>query len=347
MTRSRVLTAIGFGAVIALPAQAFAQRIDNSQSRRINEMAEYGQLREAEIAARIGGPQVTVTLGDVLVLRGRLVAADSVYRLAVANHLPAYRSADAALAELALRHGDRVDAARRASGITGDYEKTGAQWSPEDVVAAGRAYVVLGAVKPSAFHDALAAFDRAAAADSSNLDARLRAADMLLDKYNAPDARDSYEQVLERQPDQPRALLGLARALSFEGHAEATDAVRKKSCRQSGAPVPAYLLLRGTARRGGSIRFRSQRCLTRALHRFIRGGGVGRDRRHRVAARRFGGIQTGAGCGAEASSRNHPSSMRRLPRPRRDSGATPTRRRWPNLQCRPIHSRRTHTASSA
>jgi hypothetical protein len=38
---------------------------------------------------------------------------------------------------------------------------------------------------------ALGAFDAAAAAAPSNVEARLRAADLLLDRYNAPDAKQS------------------------------------------------------------------------------------------------------------------------------------------------------------
>ena len=63
-------------------------------------------------------------------------------------------------------------------------------------MAAGRAYVVLGADDAQDLRSALRAFDAAVAADSSALEPRLRLGDLFLDKYNAPDARASYREAL-------------------------------------------------------------------------------------------------------------------------------------------------------
>ncbi|MGH7592549.1 MAG: tetratricopeptide repeat protein, partial [Gemmatimonadales bacterium] len=104
------------------------------------------------------------------------------------------------------------------------------------------AWAVLGRWDPQAFHEALRVFDRAIAADSGDVEAQIRAADLLLDKYNAPDARASYQAVLRRVPDEPRALLGLARVKAFEGAPDATDAVRR-SLAANPDLVPALLLL--------------------------------------------------------------------------------------------------------
>ncbi len=152
------------------------------------------------------------------------------------------RTAEVVLAEQAAHRGDWSDAIERAKVIAAAYAQSTNTWSVTDIIAAGRAYVILGARDPHFFHDALQAFDRAAARDSTNIDARLRAADLLLDKYNAPDAVESYQQVLKLVHDEPHALLGLARAFSFSGDPKATEAVRA-SIRVDSMIAPAHVLL--------------------------------------------------------------------------------------------------------
>lgn len=152
------------------------------------------------------------------------------------------RAAEASLAERAARHGDWVEANLDASMLVADYVAGGASWPVKDVIAAGRAYVVLGARDPQAFHAALQAFDRAAARDSTNVEARLRAADLLLDKYNAPDAVQSYLEVLKLAPNEAQALLGLARAAAFDGTGDATARVRRALAADA-TLAPAYVLL--------------------------------------------------------------------------------------------------------
>ena len=131
------------------------------------------------------------------------------------------RTVEVAAAEVAQRRGDRAAAVQRASAIAAAYEAGGTRWSSADRVAAGRAYLLLSAGSASAVRQALAAFDAAAAADAANLDARLRAAELLLDKYNIPDAKQSFDDVLRRSPENGRALLGLARIAHQAGKPEA------------------------------------------------------------------------------------------------------------------------------
>ncbi|MGH7524156.1 MAG: tetratricopeptide repeat protein [Gemmatimonadales bacterium] len=225
-----------------LPACLAGQARKPGDQRGVPGLIESGKPDDAERAARAGGNAMAVTLGEILVLRGKLPAADSIFRAAVAAKLPAYRSAEAALAELAARRGDRVAAMCLAETVTLAYQQGGGSWPPDDQVAAGRAFAVLGRWDPQAFHDALRAYDHAVAVDSSNVDAELRAADLFLDKYNAPDARASYQLVLARVPDQPRALFGLARADAFEGNPGAMGLLRQ-SLKSNPALVPALLLL--------------------------------------------------------------------------------------------------------
>ncbi len=149
---------------------------------------------------------------------------------------------EASAAELAARHGEWGEANSRATALVTAYAAAGASWSAGDMIAAGRAYVVLGAHDPQAFHTALQVFDRAAARDSTNVDARLRAADLLLDKYNAPDALQSYHDALKIAPRDARALLGLARVAAFDGEGNATSEARVALAADA-TLAPAWVLL--------------------------------------------------------------------------------------------------------
>lgn len=224
-------------APVALAAQAPAPTPADVRFR-----AEEGRIAEAEAIARQGGAGYTVALADVLVMRGRLAEADSLYRVAIQGGLAEARRAQAGRAELAERRGDRSEALRLASELTAAYQRRGGSWPTDDRVAVGRAYVVVGAVQPSAFRSALALFDEVTAADTTNVEAPLRAADLLLEKYNAPDARESYEVVAKREPGYPRAVLGLARAMAFDGQPIALPAARAALDRNP-VLVPALLLL--------------------------------------------------------------------------------------------------------
>lgn len=147
---------------------------------------------------------------------------------------------DVEAAERAHRRGDRALAVQRASALTASYERNGARWPSGDRVAAGRAYLLLSAGSATAVRQALAAFDAAVAADSTNLDARLRAAELLLDKYNVPDAKAAFEDVLRRAPENARALLGLARIASAAGDPHAS-ALRRRCLAADPTLVDAHV----------------------------------------------------------------------------------------------------------
>jgi tetratricopeptide (TPR) repeat protein len=194
--------------------------------RRVQALADAGRLDEAEREARAGGAPLAAFLGEVLALRGRMAAAESAYRAAVATGGRGQRVAQVGLAELAQRRGDDDGAFNRADSVAAAYERDRSRWSSDDRTAAGRAYLLLG-TDSRWVRSALAAFDDAFAIDSSNVDAAIRVGDLFIDKYNAPDARAQFEVVLRRAPDHPRALLGLARVLDFQDSSRAMDVARR------------------------------------------------------------------------------------------------------------------------
>lgn len=230
------------GLLVGLACAGLSSQDGGSPAARVRALAEMGRLAEAEAAARAGGAALAVPLGEVLVLRGRLGAADSAFSDAVRAGSTDRRTAEASLAELSARRGDAATAERRAAALIGAYERDASGWTAEDHTAAGRAYVVLGAGDPQAFKAALRAFDAAVALDSTAVEPRIRLGDLFLGKYNAPDARASYRDVLKVAPNHPRALLGLARVLAFEGSPETTAAVRT-SLVANPALAPAHVVL--------------------------------------------------------------------------------------------------------
>ena len=215
MSRATRMTRALLVLVPLMDAAAFQQPRDTPA--QVRALTDAGHLDEAERMARTGGAGLSESLGEVLMTRGRLAEADSVFRVAIVRDAAGRRSAEASLAELAYRRGDRDEAVRRAGTLAAEHQARTGRWSSDDLVAAGRAYVLLGARAASAVKQALSAFDEAVAADASNNEARLRAGDLFLEKYNAPDAKMSFQDVLTRSPEHPRALLGLARAAQFEG----------------------------------------------------------------------------------------------------------------------------------
>jgi tetratricopeptide (TPR) repeat protein len=211
--------------------------------QHIINLADSGKANEAERVARAGVPATLAALGDILVLRGKLVGADSAYRASIAARAPGQRTASVGLAELALRRGDRATALQRARALTASYETGNAGWSAFDRIAAGRAYVLLGVVDKQAVHNALAAFDAAIATDPATLEGRLRAGDLLLDKYNGPDAKASYAEVLQLSPDHARALLGLARVADFAGNSRDARDFARRSVTANPTLTPALLYI--------------------------------------------------------------------------------------------------------
>lgn len=103
--------------------------------------------------------------------------------------------------------------------LVADYH-AGRLTTAQQLAAAAEALIDLGRDDPGRFHDALAAYDRAIAADPDDLDLRVALGDFFLSKYNGTDAHETYQLVLDRDPDHPGALLGLARVRRFDG---ATD----------------------------------------------------------------------------------------------------------------------------
>ncbi|MBX7118594.1 MAG: hypothetical protein K1X31_06305 [Gemmatimonadaceae bacterium] len=152
------------------------------------------------------------------------------------------RPARAERAEALLRAGDRAAAGREARALIAEYERGGTAWPARDLVAAGRAYLVVQSGDAEAVRAALRAFDAATARDSLLIEGELRAADLMLDKYVAPEAKLGYERVLRRHPGHPMATLGLARVIAFTGQGDAL-AVAREALKADPRAVPVLTFI--------------------------------------------------------------------------------------------------------
>lgn len=124
------------------------------------------------------------------------------------------------LGEILLLRGETDAALEAFDGFIDVYNRAASLGSRE-LLAVGTAVRRLGVRSPPLFQDALKAYDEAVAADPSHVEAHLAIGELFLEKYNVPDARAAFREVLERRAAHPRALLGLARASELEGTPDA------------------------------------------------------------------------------------------------------------------------------
>lgn len=203
----------------------------------IRVLMEVGRYEDAVDAARDAGADhataVANTLGEALMALGRMEEAEAAFRTSIDG-----RAADAVVAELNLAllryHSGRVDDAMAAFDRFIDIYNGAERLVADELTAVATAVRHLGAREPDLFRDALRAFDEAIAAaasenalPSSRFEPRIRLGELLLEKYNSPDAQETFGEVLQVNPNHPAALLGRARARYFDGTPEAMELVRR------------------------------------------------------------------------------------------------------------------------
>jgi tetratricopeptide (TPR) repeat protein len=195
-------------------------------------LAEVGRYDDAIAAierfgsASPGSPELSRTLGDLLAQRGRLAAAESAFVRAVADGATDSLAARLGLARLRWGRGDTV-AARRDLDLLLDEYNAGVARSALDLLVVANAARLLSRYEPGLARDALRVYDEAIAADSTELEPRVAAGFLLVERYNAPEAREAFEKVLARNPRHPSALLGLARAARLDGTGSALEALEQ------------------------------------------------------------------------------------------------------------------------
>ncbi|KPK59170.1 MAG: hypothetical protein AMS21_10130 [Gemmatimonas sp. SG8_38_2] len=208
------------------PASARAARGRSRAYWAVGRYADAERAAQRYIAANAGSSELWNTLGEVLYRRGKRDEAAEAFERALAG-----RAGDALIARLNLAilrydRGERAEALREFDGFIDVYNR-GRRLSSEELTAVGTAVAYLGAEEWQLYRDALRAYDEAIAADPGNLEPRVRVGELFLDKYNSPDAAQSFRDVLAVNPNHARALLGMARRMRFDGEPGAFDMARR------------------------------------------------------------------------------------------------------------------------
>ncbi len=165
-----------------------------------------------------GGMSVAVanTLGEILYQVGRVEEAREAFARSIDGSAGDRHSARLNQAIAEWDYGDREVALADFDTFIDIYN--GAETlSSEDLEAVATAVRYLGVQDHELYKDALRAYDEALTADPGALEPRLLIGELFLEKYNGPEADAAIKEVLARNPNHPRALLGLARAMEFNG----------------------------------------------------------------------------------------------------------------------------------
>ena len=154
-------------------------------------------------------------------LRGRVEEAAKAFQESIDANARDALTAEANLAELLFSQGEIDEAMTRFDRFIDIYNTSDGRLSATELVAVGRAVRYLGRTNPDLFQDALRAFDEAASIAPMWHEPRVRAGELFLEKYSSTDAQSEFEKVLGVNPRHPGALLGLAKALEFDGTSDA------------------------------------------------------------------------------------------------------------------------------
>ena len=159
--------------------------------------------------------------GEALLRLGRLDEAETAFTEATRVGGPWALTAEANLAELLFVRGQVDEAMSRFDRFIDVYNNANGGMNARDLVAVGRAVTYLGRNEPNLFQDALRAYDEAAAADPGWHEPRVRLGSLFLEKYDSPAAQEEFQAVLAENPNDPAALLGMAKAIEFDGQEDA------------------------------------------------------------------------------------------------------------------------------
>ncbi|HEU4629554.1 MAG TPA: tetratricopeptide repeat protein, partial [Gemmatimonadaceae bacterium] len=229
----------------ALPAgDAQARAADRRQLLRT--LLTVGHYEEAERLARQyvaepDGALVATAAGEVLLARGKAGDAEPLLARA-ATGAPDSLTARLRLAELRLARGDRAAAMRDFDAFIDVYRNAQGRLTSEQLAAVAGALRHLGRANPQLYKDALRVYDEAVAADSANLDARVRLGELFLEKYNGPEAASTLGAVLRVNPRHPAALVAAARQAYEAGEGDPRALLRRALETNPDYP-PAHALL--------------------------------------------------------------------------------------------------------
>jgi len=196
----------------------------------LSALAEVGRYDDALEALTQAPPvlatELANTAGEIYYELGQIDRARDAFNRAVRGGALDRLSARLNLAIIEWTYGDR-DAAFSAFDSFIDVYNGSTPLSSADLTAVATAVRYLGIRESVLIADALRAYDEALAADPGNLEPRILVGELWLDAYNGTDADAEFKEALQQNPNHPRALLALARAMEFNATPGLMDQVDK------------------------------------------------------------------------------------------------------------------------
>ena len=233
--------------LVQSPAIAGAQRTSSEVEARVRAMLAEGRYQKAEAIAREfndrheSSGELWNELGEILHERGRRDEARTAFQRALERGASDSLRAKLNLAIIELESGEVDSAYRHFEAFIDIYNAAGGLSSDELAVVA-RAVRYLGSRDPRLFKDALRAYDEALQADSSNEQALAELGELFLDKYNSTEAHATFNQLLQLNPRNARALLGKARSIRFDGRPGSIE-LAERALKTNPNLVPAHVFL--------------------------------------------------------------------------------------------------------
>jgi tetratricopeptide (TPR) repeat protein len=146
------------------------------------------------------------------------------------------------LRAIAAYHSGRRDEAKREfSRLVDLYNARGGRLNSGDHIMVAMALTYLGKEEPQVYKDALIVYDRAIEADPTNLTARVKLAELFLDKYQSGEAKNTLAEVFKRDANYVPALVLEARRRDFDNEPGA-DSVLSRALEKEPENVPGRVL---------------------------------------------------------------------------------------------------------
>ena len=195
--------------------------LEQMQNMRLTgKYAQALELGHSEIDKGAGHPQLLNEIGELQLTLGKLAAGARRFQQVIDLDGEDLLMAQLNLAEVHRQQGERQLAEKLYAEIRSAYQ-TLPRLTARDLYAIASASRFLGQRDPQLFNDAVRIFDQASRMDPSFLDAGIALGELLLEKYNNSEALEVFTEVIEKNDEHPRALLGLAKSQHFDYSSEA------------------------------------------------------------------------------------------------------------------------------
>ncbi len=198
------------------PASSRPARIHADALMATGKYGEAEDVLQTFVRAHPNDATLLNRLGEVQRERGRLVDAQASFQRAIAGRAVDSLTAQVNLAVMTFERGSIDSAMTVFDRFIDVYNTRRGRLSPTELEAVAVACRYLGRNNPQLYKDAMRAFDEAIAADSTDLDRRVRLAELFLEKYNATEALATLEGVLAVNPRHARANLAMAQVRLFD-----------------------------------------------------------------------------------------------------------------------------------